>query len=50
MKKIAIVLLPDGYVTEVCPAAAGLVASLAGILRRGVLLFVDYGFPRGELK
>ena len=40
--------LPDGYVTEVCPAAAGLVASLAGILRRGVLLFVDYGFPRGE--
>ncbi len=40
--------LPDGYVTEVCPAAVGLVASLAGILRRGVLLFVDYGFPRGE--
>src|SRR5574343_1056681 len=36
--------LPAGYVTEVCPAAAGLGASLAGILRRGVLLFVDYGF------
>jgi len=40
--------LADGYVTEVCPAAAALVSSLSAALRRGVLLFVDYGFPRRE--
>lgn len=40
--------LPAGYVSEVCPAASALVASLAASLRRGVLLFVDYGFPQHE--
>ncbi|MDR2875028.1 MAG: SAM-dependent methyltransferase [Methylobacillus sp.] len=40
--------LPPGMVTEVCPAAAALVASLAFRLRRGAMLFVDYGFPRRE--
>jgi SAM-dependent MidA family methyltransferase len=40
-------MLP-GYISEVCPAAAGLMASLAQMLERGVLLFVDYGFPRRE--
>jgi SAM-dependent MidA family methyltransferase len=38
---------PD-YVSEVCPAAAALVASLAAMLERGALLFLDYGFPRAE--
>ena len=36
------------YLTEVCPAAAALVASLAGRLERGALLFIDYGFPQRE--
>jgi SAM-dependent MidA family methyltransferase len=42
--------LPDvgGYLTEVCPAASALVASLGERLRRGMLLFVDYGFPAAE--
>jgi len=40
--------LPSGYVTEICPAAIGLVASLASILQRGALMFIDYGFPRRE--
>lgn len=40
--------LPAGYVTEICPAAGGLIASLASSLRHGVLLFVDYGFPQRE--
>ena len=40
--------LPPGYVTEVCPAAQGLIASLSAMLVRGVLLFIDYGFPRHE--
>ena len=42
--------LPDtgGYLTEVCPAAAALVASLGERLRHGMLLFLDYGFPAAE--
>ncbi|HQR50680.1 MAG TPA: class I SAM-dependent methyltransferase [Methylophilaceae bacterium] len=40
--------LPPGYISEVCPAASGLIASLAQMLEHGVLLFVDYGFPRCE--
>lgn len=40
--------LPTPYTTEVCLAASGLIASLASILRRGVLLLIDYGFPRHE--
>lgn len=42
--------LPEvgGYLTEVCPAASALVASLAECLRHGLLLFVDYGFPAAE--
>lgn len=38
----------DGYLTEVCPAAAALVGSLAEGLQQGLLLFIDYGFPRAE--
>ncbi len=40
--------LPPAYVTELCPAATGLVASLAAMLQHGALLFIDYGFPRRE--
>ncbi len=40
--------LPAGYVSEACPAAPALTASIAAALQRGVLLFVDYGFPRRE--
>ena len=36
------------YLSEICPAAAALVASLAARLERGLLLFVDYGYPRAE--
>lgn len=39
--------MPD-YLSEFCPAALGLVASLAQALQRGTLLFIDYGFPRRE--
>lgn len=40
--------LPDGYRTEVHLAAQGLVRSLADILERGAILFIDYGFPASE--
>lgn len=40
--------LPDGYTTEIHRAAHGLVRSLAEKLRRGVALFIDYGFPVSE--
>lgn len=39
---------PPGYVSEIGLAARGLVASLAERLVHGVLLFLDYGFPRRE--
>lgn len=39
---------PDGYVTEVSPAANALVASLAGSLAQGAMLFIDYGFRAAE--
>ena len=46
----AIGALPAGsdYVSEINLAAQSLVASLASSLERGVILFVDYGFPRRE--
>jgi len=42
--------LPEvgGYLTEISPAASALIASLAERLRRGLLLFLDYGFPAAE--
>jgi SAM-dependent MidA family methyltransferase len=41
--------LPDGYRSEVCFAAGGLVNSLAAVLRRGAMLFIDYGLSQREL-
>lgn len=40
--------LMDGYTSEVCLSSRGLIASLSGILRCGMLLMVDYGFSRAE--
>jgi len=40
--------LPDGYTTEVCPAAQGLIASLADMLGHGLILMLDYGFAASE--
>jgi SAM-dependent MidA family methyltransferase len=41
-------LLPNGYVSEVCPALAPWLASIGERMRRGVMLFIDYGLPRRE--
>ncbi|MDP3087487.1 MAG: SAM-dependent methyltransferase [Methylotenera sp.] len=40
--------LSQGYITEFCPAATGLVASLATMLNRGIILMIDYGFTARE--
>ncbi|MGE5625410.1 MAG: class I SAM-dependent methyltransferase [Bacillota bacterium] len=40
------VSLAEGYVSEYCPTLAPLIASLAGVLKRGALLFLDYGYTR----
>lgn len=40
--------LPDGYTTEVCLAAAGLIKSLADALQTGAIIMVDYGFSAAE--
>jgi SAM-dependent MidA family methyltransferase len=40
--------LPDEYLTELCPAATALVASLSQTLKCGALLLIDYGFSARE--
>jgi SAM-dependent MidA family methyltransferase len=42
--------LPDGYITEVQPIAAGFMASLARMLTagKGAAILLDYGFPAHE--
>lgn len=40
--------LPDTYLTEVCPSAVALLSSFADMLQSGLILFMDYGFPRRE--
>lgn len=40
--------LPDGYVTEINLQLAPWIKSLAETLNRGVMLFIDYGYPRRE--
>jgi SAM-dependent MidA family methyltransferase len=39
---------PEGYASEINPGLADWLAALAASVRRGVLLFVDYGLPRRE--
>ena len=36
------------YLSEVCPAANGLIASLAQSLKQGVMIMLDYGFGADE--
>lgn len=40
--------LPADYLSEICLASADWTAAWAGILGKGVLLLIDYGFPRHE--
>jgi SAM-dependent MidA family methyltransferase len=40
--------LPDGYGSEWCPLAAAWIGTLGAFLRRGLVLLLDYGFPRHE--
>ena len=40
---------PPGYVSEIGPARCAWVASVAERLERGLVLLMDYGFPRREL-
>lgn len=40
--------LPVGYVTEFNPRLGGWVQGLADALERGLLLLIDYGYPRRE--
>jgi len=44
----AAMALPQEYLTEICPAASGLIASLAHVLERGVIIMLDYGFSARE--
>lgn len=39
---------PDGYTTEFCPSLSAWVASVTAALSRGIVLLVDYGYPRRE--
>lgn len=40
--------LPEGYTTEINPAASGLMTSLANMLKNGAILMIDYGFSARE--
>ena len=40
--------LPPGYVSEINLAARGFIATLAGMLNKGVILMLDYGFGQSE--
>lgn len=40
--------VPDGYVSEICLAARGLINSLAQRLEQGAMIFIDYGFGTRE--
>lgn len=40
--------VPPGYTSEICLAARGLIRSLAQRLTQGAMLFIDYGFGKGE--
>ncbi len=41
-------LFVPGTVTEIHPQAEAFITTLAGVLRRGVAIFLDYGFPEAE--
>ena len=39
---------PEGYTTEVCPAASAWIRSLAAMLEYGAMILIDYGFRASE--
>lgn len=41
--------LATGYTSEWCPTLKPLIRDMGRVLRRGVLLLIDYGLPRREL-
>lgn len=47
-ERITPLALPPDYVSEIGFAAEGWVRSIADILEQGVVLLIDYGFPRSE--
>jgi len=48
LRAAATLRLPDDYETEINLAARAFVSSFARVIHRGVLLFIDYGFPAAE--
>ncbi|MFK8084081.1 MAG: class I SAM-dependent methyltransferase [Granulosicoccus sp.] len=40
--------MPEGYESEICMLLTPWVGSLAATLQKGILLLVDYGYPRHE--
>lgn len=48
LKFVDVDVWPNGYLTEVCPAAIGLISRLAGALNSGAMIMLDYGFPAQE--
>ncbi|MCF7222143.1 class I SAM-dependent methyltransferase [Marilutibacter chinensis] len=40
--------LPDGYRAELLPQLPYWIQAVSGGMKRGAMLFVDYGYPRGE--
>ncbi|QDH68875.1 class I SAM-dependent methyltransferase [Marilutibacter alkalisoli] len=40
--------LPDGYRSELLPQLPYWIQAVSGGMKRGAMLFVDYGYPRGE--
>lgn len=40
--------LPQPYTTEINPGLKEWLAAVAGVLNKGVMLFIDYGYPRAE--
>jgi SAM-dependent MidA family methyltransferase len=47
-ERIGPICLPEGYTSEIGFVAEAWVRSMAEALEQGVLLLVDYGFPRAE--
>jgi SAM-dependent MidA family methyltransferase len=45
---VAALQLPEGYITELSPAATGLIKSLANCLTHGAIIMLDYGFGARE--
>jgi SAM-dependent MidA family methyltransferase len=48
LETMAALNLPDAYLTEIAPAATGLMLSLSECLQHGVICMLDYGFGANE--